>query len=277
METGITVERIFSLSCIEGLRLIRKHAALNPKLKSSALLSHIDLIEPAANTLDMEASIYLSNLVEDPCPLEGHEFYHACIKAILIKYQPIWAKLMRQGRLRFVKKLNSNEQDVFAAAGLLEKPIPLSVVAWWDNVSGYSRLISDQEKINQGRKAEILTLDYERERLKKIGINKEPEWLGLDDNFAGYDVLSYDHGQYDLVNKLIEVKSTLVSPLRFILTLNEWETAKKAKTNYTFHIWNMRTQNPELHKLTVDEVEKHIPLNKGNGKWTHVVIPVSSN
>lgn len=59
----------------------------------------------------------------------------------------IWSKAMRSGRSRFVRTLGVNDQDVFAAAGLMENPTPQHVVTWWDTVSGHARLISDQEKM----------------------------------------------------------------------------------------------------------------------------------
>jgi len=65
------------------------------------------------------------------------------------------------------------------------------------------------------------------ERLRLIGIHKEPKWPGFDDNYAGYDVLSYDHGEFGLQNRMIEVKSTNVSPLQFYLTRHEWNQAAK--------------------------------------------------
>src|SRR5690606_33808172 len=117
-----------------------------------------------------------------------------------LKHQPIWSKAMRSGRRRFVQTLDANDQDVFAAAGLMDDPTPHHVVIWWDAVSGYARLMFDQEKMEQGRFAEILTIDHERSRLNALGINKEPEWPGFDDNYAGYDVLSYDRGETGLQN-----------------------------------------------------------------------------
>jgi len=181
---------------------------------------------------------------------------------------------MRQGRQRFVKKLEPNDQDIFAAAGLLENPTPLHVVMWWDSVSGYARLFSDQEKMEQGRAAEILTLDYERERLNSIGINVEPKWPGLDDNFAGYDVLSYDHGPGGIVNRLIEVKSTTLSPMRFVVTRNEWSKAVQAADAYLFHVWDMSQTPPILHIRKVGEVAPHIPNDCGKGAWKNADIPV---
>ncbi len=273
MRAAVSTERVFSLSCFEGLRLYRKYAADYPELPVAKLLSLIEEVEAEANVLDMEASVYLSALVEADCPLDGHDFYRACIKGALAKHRPIWAKLMRQGRSRFVKTLGSNDQDVFAAAGLMKVPATSHVVEWWDTVSGFARLSSDQEKMKQGRIAEMLTLELERKRLKKIGIERDPEWPGFDNNYAGYDVLSYDHGPSGTINQLIEVKSTTVSPLRFIITRNEWNKAEKARDNYIFHVWDMKKdEKPVLHERTVADVEPHIPTDSGKGHWMNAEI-----
>ncbi|MBK5932419.1 uncharacterized protein DUF3883 [Rhodovulum imhoffii] len=274
MSGTISTERLFSLPCFEGLRLLRKYMADHPDLTTPDLLSLIDRVEADAHSLDMEASVYLSEIVEKDCPLNGHAFYQTCIRGVLLKHQPIWAKLMRQGRQRFVKKLDPNDQDIFAAAGLMESPTPIHVVKWWDSVSGYARVLTDQEKMEQGRAAEVLTLEYERERLKALGIDLEPEWPGFDDNFAGYDVLSYDHGPHGIQNKLIEVKSTTASPLRFILTRNEWEKAEQAGDSYRFHVWDMTQDPPHLVERTVADVVPHIPADSGKGRWTNTQVPV---
>lgn len=274
MTAAISTERVFSLPCFEGLRLFRKYRTSHPDLPLTDLLALIESVEADAHSLDMEASVYLSGLVEKDCPLDGHLFYQTCIKGVLIKHQPIWAKLMRQGRKRFVKRLDRNDQDVFAAAGLMESPTPLHVVTWWDSVSGYARLLTDHEKMEQGRAAEILSLEHERKRLKDIGINREPEWPGFDDNFAGYDVLSYDNSKGGIANRLIEVKSTTISPMRFIVTRNEWNKAVQAADAYIFHIWDMNHAPPVLHTRTVAEVAPHIPTDSGKGSWKNAEVPV---
>lgn len=277
MIASISTERVFSLSCFEALRLLRKYRVDYPNLPLSDLLAVIDSVEADARNLDMEASVYLSELVDVACSLDGHAFYQSCIKGVLLKHQPIWAKLMRQGRKRFIKGLDPNDQDVFRAAGLIENPTPLYVVEWWDIVSGYTRLITDHEKMKQGRAAEILTLEFERRKLKEIGISQEPEWPGFDDNFAGYDVLSYTHGLSGITNLLIEVKSTTVSPVRFIVSRNEWNKAVQAHNAYIFHVWDMNQSPPVLHVRSVADVEPHIPTDSGKGKWKHAEIPVLNN
>ena len=274
MTVVISTERVFSLPCFEGLRLLRKYKADCPELASGDLLALIENVEADALSLDMEASMHLSTLVVDNCPLDGHVFYQTCIKAVLLKHQPIWSKAMRSGRRRFVGTLDPNDQNVFAAAGLMEEPPPEQVVAWWDDVSGHARLIADQEKMEQGRAAEVLTIEFERKRLASIGIDKEPEWPGFDDNYAGYDVMSYDNGATGIVNRLIEVKSTTISPLRFIVTRHEWNKAEKSGDVYTFQVWDMNQTPQVLHICTVADVAAHIPTDNGKGVWNLTVIPV---
>src|SRR5690606_4196512 len=105
----------------------------------------------------------------------------------------------------------------------------------------------------------------------------EPEWPGFDDNYAGYDVLSYDRGETGLQNRLIEVKSTSASPLRFILTRNEWNNAEKSGDAYVFHVWDMNNEPPVLHVRTVADVAPHIPSDNGKGKWNNVAVPVTAS
>ena len=279
----ISTERLFSLACFEGLRLIRQYALKHPELLGSALLDLVIEVEADAVSLDMEAALYLHETVGSDCPIDGKAFYQGCIKAVVVTHQPIWAKSMRQGRMRFIDSLVENSQardddrDVFAAAGLLEQPPSPDVVFWWDDILAHSRLSTEIEKMAQARKAESLTIEREIERLATIGIHKRPEWKGLDDNYAGYDVLSFDLKGDVEVNRMIEVKSTNVSPLRFILSRNEWKKADEIGEAYVFHLWDMTSNPPNLYVRTVEEVRPHIPSDNGKGKWSNVIIPLNMN
>lgn len=269
-----STERVFALSCFEGVRLIRIYAAKQAESPLPELLKIIEHVEADAANLDLEASAYLHGLVEPGCSLNGDGFYQACISAVVTKHQPIWCKAMKQGRMRFLDSLDQNDRDVFVAAGLTRDPPPLAMVLWWDTVTGFVRLMMDIEKMEQAREAEMLTIEYETKRLAGLGIAKTPEWKGLDDNFAGYDVLSYDVGQFGPVNRLIEVKSTLFSPLRFVLTRNEWEQALKAGPAYLFHVWDMAKTPPVLYERTSAQVAAHIPTDNEKGKWKTADIPL---
>ncbi len=221
----ISTERLFSLSCFEGLRLFRIYAENHKGLPQAELLELVHQVEADADSLDMQAAVELHAHLDIACQLDGEPFFQSCIKAVVIGHQPIWAKTMRQGRVRFIDSLDSDDRDVFAAAGLLNSPPDIAVVSWWDDVVGHARLAVDIEKMEQARRAETLTIEYEIERLKGLGISKTPEWTGLDDNFAGYDVLSHDLVAGAEVNRMIEVKSTINSPLRFYLSSPDYSSS----------------------------------------------------
>lgn len=276
MSVKPTTERVFSLSAFEGVRLIRTYAAKQPSTPLDQLLPIIERIESDAPSLDLQASLYLHHIVDENCPLTGNAFYQACISAVVTKHQPNWSNAMRQGRMRFLDSLETNDHDVFVAAGLAKEPPPIEVVRWWDTVSGYARMIADIERMDRAREAEALSMEYERKRLHKLGINKEPEWKGLDDNFAGYDVLSYDTGEFAPTNRLIEVKSTIASPLRFIVTRGEWDAAAKFGSAYVFHVWDMQKVPPVLYERTTAQVAAHIPTDNEKGKWKTADIPVGT-
>ena len=275
-----STERLFSLSCIEGLRLIRQYGLQHPNLESIELKDLVLKVEADAINLDMEAAVHLHESVAADCPLDGEHFYQGCIKAAVVFHQPIWAKSMRQGRRRFIDSLTKNSKhksddlDVFRAAGLLSNPPSREIVAWWDDIVGHTRLATDIKKMAQAREAESLTIENEKQHLHDLGIDKTPEWTGLDDNGAGYDVLSYDLRDGGVTKIMIEVKSTVASPLRFILTRNEWKRADEVGVSYKFHIWDMATTPPRLFEREVEEIRPHIPADTGKGKWQQAVIPL---
>lgn len=269
-----STERVFALSAFEGVRIIRAYAARQPNVPLEELLPIIERIEADAPNLDLQAAVYLHGLVEIECPLTGNGFYQACITAVVTKHEPNWCKAMKQGRMRFLDSLKQNDRDVFAAAGLAKEPPSIEVVTWWDTVSGYARMLADIDKMEQAREAEALSIAHERARLKALGIDKEPEWKGLDDNFAGYDVLSFDPGEFAPTNRMIEVKSTVASPLRFIVSRNEWEQALKFGPAYLFHVWDMQKNPPVLYERTSEQVAAHIPTDNEKGKWKAAEIPL---
>lgn len=129
-------------------------------------------------------------------------------------------------------------------------------------------------KPSQARVAESLTLDYERDRLKALGIDKEPMWMSLDDSYAGYDVLSYNPGEFGPINRIIQVNVMTASPLRFDICREEWEHACSFGVACIFHVWNLKTMPPVLYEIALDQVAPHIPRDNGNGKWNTVEIPL---
>ena len=265
--------RIFAMSAFEGLRALRLRHGLNPGFDLSGLADLLRRVDPDGGNFDFEATFCLNPLVADSAPADDPQaFYQHCIEAAIRAFRPLWGKIITRGRRKFVQKLARDEVQCFRSAGLLEDPPTDGVITWWDRVSALVRLLGDQEKMAQARKAERMSLDYEAKRLARLGIKITPVWMSIEDNTAGYDIQSYDTGEAGPVARLIEVKSTIASPLRFRLTRHEWETAKKFRAAFYFHIWDM--SGPRLHERTVSDIEPHIPTDNERGRWENAEIPV---
>ena len=271
----IPTERLFTMSTFEGLRLIRRNLIDSPHLSLGEVVSAITKTEPDAPSLDLEASCELHEVVE-PCELDGHEFYRNCIRGVVLTRFPIWIKAMRLGRQVFAAKLNEDDYSIFDGAGLLISPPDSAIVKWWDTIGHQVKLESDLAKMAQARAAEKLSWELEKQRLLSLGIKTDPVWVGLDDNTAGYDVLSYDPAVPENTNVLIEVKSTVASPLRFFVTRNEWNQAMRSRDAYFFHVWDMQKTPPILHVRTVAQIEPHIPTDNETGKWSNAEILLGS-
>lgn len=274
MNGAISPDRLLAFPCTECLRVVRIYREKNPGIETEELIASIKTVEADAGSFDFEAAISLDADLADGVILDGAEYYRACITTVVTRYQPAWARAMSQGRERFANSLTSDMAAVFTAAGIADEPAPPDFVDWWDGLSGAVRLERDLNKMLQARAAERLTMEMEEQKLEELGLSDKPKWIGLDDNFAGYDVLSFEMKDNKKLPLMIEVKSTVQSPLRFILTRNEWDTALDVGERYIFHVWDMAPDTPRLYPLTVNEVMPHVPQDGDAGKWTAVQIPL---
>jgi hypothetical protein len=272
---NVDFARLFSMGGFEALRVLRAHQRHNPgvAIRDIAVLSV--RVEADVASLDFEAAFALAEIVADGhVAPDGVGFYQYCIEAVVLARHPTWAKMMTYGRQKFVQKLSRDEQQCFRGAGLLEDPPSWPVIAWWDRVTNRVRLAGDQLKLERARKAEELSLIHETSRLRELGITLPPRWTAIEDNQAGYDIHSYDKGIVEPTARLIEVKSTIASPLRFMLTRHEWDQAVKFGTAYHFHVWDMTANPPRLFERTAAAIAPHVPSDNEKGKWKIAEIPI---
>ncbi len=271
--TSVDFSRVFSMSAFEGLRVLRLRQVSNPGTGLAELADLVRRVDPDGASHDFDAAFHLDPIVVPAAA--AHEvpgFYQHCIEAAIPAFRPLWSRIITLGRSVFVQKLSRDEVQCFRSAGLLEDPPTRPIISWWDRIAAIARLRSDQEKMERARQAEEMSLEYEARRMRSLGIDRTPVWMSIEDNTAGYDIQSFDAGSGEPVARLIEVKSTIASPLRFFLSRNEWETAKKFGPAYHFHVWDL--QRPQLHERTVPEILPHIPTDNEKGKWSNAMIPI---
>ena len=221
--TGFDSSRVFTMGAFEGLRVLRLRQVSFPDTPLADLAELIRRVDPDGSSHDFDAAFRLDPIVLPAVvAYEVPGFYQHCIEAAIPSFRPLWGRIITLGRSVFTQKLSRDEIQCFRSAGLLEDPPTHQVIAWWDRVAAVARLRSDQEKMTRARQAEKMSLTYEARRLANLSINRNPVWMSIEDNTAGYDIQSFDPGTEGPVARLIEVKSTIASPLRFWLSRHEW-------------------------------------------------------
>jgi len=187
---------------------------------------------------------------------------------LAVRLRPLWAKVSFLGRDRVRAVLSSDQAQCLRYAGLLGA-MDDSVRQWWDELAAYFRAEQSQKFLEIGRQGEQLSFRLEVEMLKKLGINDRPIWISVEDNTAGYDIMSYRRTETGELTKLfIEVKSTTTADCVFILTRHEWDVAAQAGSSFQFHFWYLPT--PAIWIATLEELAPHIPSDNGLGCWDKV-------
>lgn len=259
------------MSALNALLALRRYTVMYPDLSVRVAAHSILDFDADSAGCDFEAGIELfERLPEDTFSDDPAEALQRVLANILGWQSPVWARLAPYGRERVKSALNRDEEQCLRSAGLFEEPPGIAVVTWWDRLAQAARATSNDRLLEQGREAERLSLQYEIDRLRSLKLDLLPKWIAIEDNSAGYDIRSYDHGITAPVSRLIEVKSSTRNPPRMILTRNEWETAAKYGDTFVFHIWALPAE--KLQERTVADIAAHIPIDQGYGNWSQVEI-----
>lgn len=202
-------------------------------------------------------------------PLDRTIFYRETLRNLIVAIKPPWARQTLRGRGAVENSLSINEAQCFKSAGLLANNSE-DAIRWWDELAATFRALDDAYLTEVGRIGERLSFNLENERLAPFGL--EAQWIALQDNAAGFDVLSYMTDDADMAKLLIEVKSVVFPPVVFFVTRHEWDTAKENRKNYVVHLWI--TSRRLLRAISVDEMQQHIPTDNGLGQWQNVRVKV---
>lgn len=184
---------------------------------------------------------------------------------------PAWARRIPYGRQEAFIFMTKDEQACFYEAGLMDENPGDAVIGWWDQISSFLRKTEADRKTEIGRKGEYLTILYEQKRT-----GRQPQWISLDSNLSGYDVISQQTRE-DLSVLLIEVKSTekSIETADFFVSVNEWHTASNTE-NYKFYLWCFYGGKKQLAIIQSRQSFHYIPTNNKSGEWQMVRIPFAS-
>jgi hypothetical protein len=182
---------------------------------------------------------------------------------------PPWVQCAASGRSRVMAYAGNGVVQLMVEAGLANG-FEHEVVMFWDELAARARGLRSASLSHIGREGERLTIAHEESRT-----GAKPKWVAVNSNEDGYDVLSIvGNGDSRLLS--IEVKASEQGIFGIMhLTRNEWEMAQE-RTSHLFHVWDIKNDPPRLAKVTVSEMEEHIPADNGSGVWNTVSIPIST-
>jgi Protein NO VEIN, C-terminal len=265
----IDINRCMTVAAFSAFVRIREHLAKNTSLDAASAVASLRQINADSTGLDYVGGIAIHGLLDDQVQwIDPHSGLRLVIGELVKISQPWWLRLVPYGRDKVRSALDVDQAQCFREAGLFD-PVPTpEVIAWWDEVAATMRGAINAERMIRAREAERLSLEHERDRLKRLGIGHEPEWVSLEDNTLGYDIRSYDLNGGEVVTRLVEAKSTTSDSI--FITRNEWQNAAGAETQYVFQVWKL----PEraFAEYSVSAIRPCIPIDQGFGRWQKVLV-----
>lgn len=181
------------------------------------------------------------------------------------KLRPAWLSALPRGRWALRNTLTADAGECFRRAGVFDYQPAVEVVALLDRLANLARAQANLPLIESGRHAERLSFEHELARCAGMLGAPVVEWVALDDNSAGFDILSSRLVDGRPVPKLVEVKSCRGQPLRLIITRNEWDTACRHAEAYVVHFWDLNAER--LHELSWADLQPHMPIDQGDARW----------
>jgi hypothetical protein len=112
---------------------------------------------------------------------------------------------------------------------------------------------SQRVNAETGKLGELIVFQHEKKLLKNYKIDKEVEWVSVEDDSQGYDILSYDLKDGKVLKKFIEVKTTKSGKYEpFYISKNEMD---KFKSNDNFVIYRVYDIDKNNHKAKFYEIK----------------------
>jgi len=209
------------------------------------------------------------------CPSQNRlDELRETIFRMAIRLKPLWAKVSPLGRDRVSAIMSADQLQCLRYAQLFDSTEEV-VWRWWDRLATNFRAEKMDRLLEIGRIGEQLSLRFEQAKLKRLGITEKPRWISLDDNLAGYDILSYKLDATGVLSKVfIEVKATYSTDLSFFLTRREWKFAELSGAASAFHFWYLPDQS--LRVASTTDISKCIPTDQGLGSWDQVLLGFGS-
>ena len=147
----------------------------------------------------------------------------------------------------FIISFDLEKEDAPAPRNKVNKAISILPVSKKD----YAK--SQRVNAETGKLGELIVFEHEKKLLSNYKIDKQVEWVSVEDESLGYDILSYDLKDGKVSKKYIEVKTTKSGKYEpFYISKNEMD---KFKSNDNFVIYRVYDIDKNNHKAKFYEIK----------------------
>lgn len=185
------------------------------------------------------------------------------------------------GIKHFLEKFDDNFKQVLESCDLLLKfdnrKETQEIREWWREMIDFARYFAEKKKLESGDRGEEKTYEFEQKKLKKLNIDKNPNWDSYYDNMLGYDIQSWDK---DMNKIYIDSKSSSKNNAEFWFSKGEWRTAKSEKQKYFIYLWIQDNLTPRI--IDYLELKKYVNdydmIKEKNAFWPSLkIVPSGKN
>lgn len=266
----------FRISVIDAGLQVKSHLGKYDGITVADAMRQLRAGSVLYSSLDYEAA---ASLIQNhgislfyPSPNRIEELRKTILK-MAVRLRPFWATVSPFGRERVSAVISSDQAQCLRYAALLGSTEP-EVRRWWDQLASHFRAEASDRLLEIGRNGEELSLRFEKARLQRIGVEEDPRWVSLEDNLAGYDILSYRKSHAGNISEVfIEVKATTSADLCFVLSRREWDFAQNAGPAAEFHFWYLPEK--KIRIADVNEISSSVPTDHGYGTWREALLNLS--
>jgi hypothetical protein len=154
---------------------------------------------------------------------------------------------------------------------------------FWADLRIIERKVDDAILKKIGDQAEAWSIQFEKHRLLTAGLEnlaKDVIWLSRENDFHGYDILSYSGNMPDISERRhIEVKRCRVAQagkIDFYLSRNEVTQARALGSKYLFHLWWLDENRAMMAVVPSALVSERLPVDFNESNyWTECRVSVS--
>lgn len=265
----VSIQHWLRPSVLEGAWLLLNEALAS---RERSLEDHVRLLSStySSSGFDYRVACEIVRQYRDSHATGKAAFLRLVFMDVMRLSRPPMLVLLTRGRQAFLAALPADVGQCFVLCEAMTPSPSDEVLRWLDALSSIAREDAATLKTAMGREAERYTFLHESIRLKKLGYERMPYWVALDDNAAGYDVGSWAGPPLGACNRIIEVKACTGHRPEFHLSRNEIAVATRRSEEYVVHVWQLRERL--LLELPWRVVAPYLPSNTARSRLEDIVI-----